>query len=155
MADPARLASIHAACFTTPRPWSTGEIASLLSLPHIFVLTDGPAAAAEPGPAPHGFLIGSAIAGEAELLTLAVLPGARRKGAGRRLLAGFLDMAESREAQDIFLEVAADNAAAIALYQAAGFRQSGLRRGYYHRPSGEAVDALVLALRPEETRAPG
>ena len=43
-----------------------------------------------------------------------------------------------------FLEVAADNAAAQALYARAGFAESGRRRGYYRRPDGSGLDALVM-----------
>ena len=141
MADPARLAAIHAACFTTPRPWTAAEFAALLAQPHVFLLTDDASA-------PGALLIGSAIAGEAELLTLAVRPPARRQGIGRRLVQDFLATAQARGAEDLFLEVAADNAAAIALYEAAGFRRSGLRRGYYHTAEGAAGDALVLTRKP-------
>ena len=40
--------------------------------------------------------------------------------------------------------MAADNAAAIALYRSAGFEPVGRRAAYYARPDGPAVDALVL-----------
>ena len=43
-----------------------------------------------------------------------------------------------------FLEVAEDNAAARALYRAAGWNETGRRRGYYPRPGG-ALDAITLA----------
>jgi ribosomal-protein-alanine N-acetyltransferase len=44
----------------------------------------------------------------------------------------------------MFLEVAEDNAAALALYTAAGFATTGRRRAYYRRPGGLLVDALML-----------
>jgi ribosomal-protein-alanine N-acetyltransferase len=46
----------------------------------------------------------------------------------------------------LFLEVAADNDAAVALYESLGFKIAGGRRAYYHRVGGENVDAVVLAL---------
>lgn len=134
MADPEALARIHAACFSVPRPWHAAEIADLLRQPQNFLLSET-----------AGFLIGSALLGEAELLTLAVDPDHRRQGIGARLVAGFLDEARARGAERIFLEVAADNAPAIALYRRAGFTDAGRRRGYYHSPDGAAVDALVLS----------
>lgn len=134
MPDPAALARIHAACFTTPRPWSADEIAALLAQPHVFLIA-----------VPEGFLIGSAIAGEAELLTLAVLPAARRRGIGQTLVARFFTDAQSRGAERAFLEVLAENAPAIALYERSGFTRAGLRRGYYAAPSGARIDALVLS----------
>ncbi len=130
---PAEMAAIHAASFSTPRPWSAAEIAELLASPLCFAITES-----------AGFLIGRAVAGEAELLTLAVDPAARRAGQGARLVAGFLDTARMRGADSAFLEVAADNAAAIALYNRAGFARAGLRRGYYATPQGKALDALVM-----------
>ncbi|MCU0815994.1 MAG: ribosomal protein S18-alanine N-acetyltransferase [Cypionkella sp.] len=128
------LARLHAASFTTPRPWSAAEIAALLDSPHVFLLAEEEA-----------FLMGRVIADEAELLTLAVDPPARRRGLGRALLAQFLDEARKRGATRAFLEVAADNGPACALYQAAGFAQDGRRRDYYHRPDGGTVDALLLS----------
>lgn len=130
----AELAAIHAAGFTTPRPWSAAEIADLLSGPGVFLI-------AEPG----GFLIGRVIADEAELLTVAVLPEARGRGLGTRLVATFLGEASARGATTAFLEVAADNMAARALYANAGFAETGRRPRYYTSPDANPVDALILA----------
>lgn len=134
MPDPAQLAQLHAASFTTPRPWSAKEIADLLDSRLVFLISE-----------PDGFLMGRVIADEAELLTVCVAPTLRRTGVGSRLIASFLEKAKSRGATTAFLEVSARNAAAIALYAAHGFAQSGLRRGYYHTPEGEAIDALIMA----------
>ena len=79
-------------------------------------------------------------ADEAEILTIAVAPAAHRQGIGAALLAAAMAQAALRGAAAMFLEVAEGNAAARALYAAAGFRQSGRRRRYY--PDG--ADALVL-----------
>lgn len=132
---PAALAALHARCFTTPRPWSEAEFAELLESPHAFLVT-----------APGGFLLGRVIAGEAELLTVAVAPESRRRGTGRALLQAFAEAARARAAETAFLEVAEDNAPARALYRAAGWAEAGRRRGYYHAPDGRAVDALILTL---------
>ena len=128
------LAALHGRVFTVPRSWSAGEFAALLAGDGVFLLTE-----------PEGFLLGRAIAGEAEVLTLAVAPEARRQGIGARLVAEFLTQAVARRAESAFLEVAADNAAAIALYDRAGFRQAGRRRGYYTTEDGQRIDALVLS----------
>ncbi|KEO52683.1 GNAT family N-acetyltransferase [Thioclava pacifica] len=129
------LAALHRACFTTPRPWSEEEFSALLKNPGVFLLEET-----------HGFLLGRVIAGEAELLTLAVAPGARRHGVGRRLVEGFADAARAREAVSAFLEVAADNTPARALYAATGWTESGRRKAYYRTPDGSRIDALVLNL---------
>lgn len=130
---PDRMAALHAACFTVPRPWSTQEISDLLTSPLVFALTES-----------AGFALGRAAADEAELLTLAVDPAKRRQGTGTRLLAAFLDTARERKAVRAFLEVAADNSPAIALYLQAGFTQCGRRRGYYRPVGGPPVDAVVM-----------
>lgn len=137
------LAALHEACFTMPRPWSAQEIGALLAEPSCFLLTEPAGGSA--GGAMQGFLIGREAGGEAELLTLAVAPGARRSGTGRRLTESFLRRAAERGAETAFLEVAASNAPAIALYLAAGFRRAGLRRGYYRSAGGQREDALVLS----------
>ena len=131
---PESLAALHWRCFTAPPPWDAAAFAGFLADPLIFVLVEGDA----------GFLLGRAVAGEAEVLTLAVAPESRRRGLGRKLVARFLYQARLRGAEMAFLEVAADNAAAQALYARAGFAESGRRRGYYRRPDGSALDALVM-----------
>lgn len=132
---PEALAALHARCFRSPPPWSAADFAGFLADPLAFLLSEGDA----------GFLLGRAVAGEAELLTLAVAPEARRRGLGRKLVARFLYQAQLRGAERAFLEVRADNAAAIALYESAGFAPAGRRRGYYRDKDGSRTDALVLA----------
>ncbi len=132
---PADRAALHRLCFRTPRPWSEAEFTLFDSDPLAFTLVEGDA----------GFLTGRAVAGEAELLTLAVSPQARRRGLGRRLVERFVYQARLRGATRAFLEVSAENAAAIALYDSAGFAQAGRRRGYYRDADGRRIDALVLA----------
>ena len=126
---PEALAQLHAACFTTPRPWSADEFAALLATPGILLLT-----------ADDGFLLGRVTAGEAELLTLAIHPAGRRAGHGRALVRLFLTAAAGRGADSAFLEVAADNAPALALYRQTGWTEAGRRKNYY----AAGLDALVL-----------
>ena len=130
---PEALAALHRVCFTTPRPWTAAEFAGLLAMPGVFLIG-----------ATGGFVLGRALAGEAELLTLAVAPQQRRRGVGRTLLAGFEAAARAAGAEAAFLEVAAGNEPAQALYAAAGWRQTGRRPRYYHHPDGRAEDALLL-----------
>ncbi len=128
--DMAALALIHARSFPAhPRPWSQSEIESILQSAGCFLLTR-----------PDGFLIGRAIAGEAELLTLAVAPEMRRGGSGTALLGAFHAEARRRAAERAFLEVASDNLAAQALYAKAGWVKAGRRRNYY----AAGIDALIL-----------
>ena len=129
-----QLAELHAACFTTPRPWSAREIAQLIEDRFCFLLQE-----------PGGFLLARQLLDEAEILTLAVDPDARRQGLGRRLVDKFLAEARLRGARTALLEVAADNAPAIALYLSAGFAGRGRRPGYYRTPDGNVKDAEIMS----------
>lgn len=133
-------AALHAAAFAgMERAWSAEEIAALAAAPGGFLLL---AAGPEGGDA--AMLLGRAAAGEAELLTLAAAPAARRRGLGRALLALFDAEAAARGAAEAFLEVAVDNPGAESLYRGAGWEAVGRRRAYAERPDGTRVDALVL-----------
>ncbi|MEO8244668.1 MAG: ribosomal protein S18-alanine N-acetyltransferase [bacterium] len=129
------MARLHRLAFVMPRPWSEAEIAALLASPYCFVLE-----------AAGGFLIGRVVAGEAELLTVAVDPALQGHGIGSGLVARFVTEARNRQADSGFLEVAATNAVAQAVYRRAGFVETGRRRGYYHDEIGRVVDALVMTL---------
>ena len=130
------LAEIHATAFPPADRWGADAIGLLAALPGHFALL------AERGDEPLGFVLGRAAAGEAEVLTLAVHPLARRLGAGRALMRALMAEAAVRGAETLFLEVAEGNAAARALYAGLGAAEAGRRRRYY--PDGS--DALVLAI---------
>lgn len=132
---PEALAALHKRCFQTPRPWGAAEFALYDSDPLVFCLIEADAA----------FLLGRAVAGEAELLTLAVSPESRRLGLATKLLARFVYQARLRGAQTAFLEVSAANTGALALYDSAGFVTTGRRKGYYTDADGSRIDAMVMA----------
>lgn len=135
--DTAWLAALHAACFPHD-PWDAVAWATLLGQPGV-----RGTAWVEHGE-PVGVALLRHVADEAEILTIGILPGHRRAGAGRRLLdAALADLPPG--VGTVFLEVAIDNPAALALYTAAGFRPVGRRAKYYRRPEG-MVDALMLSL---------
>ena len=92
----------------------------------------------------NGYIIGHIVADQAEILTFAVQPAFRGQGRGRALLGQFLHQARQRGVIRVMLEVAADNAAAQALYAAHGFIRSGVRPAYYKRPDGRC-DAIMMA----------
>lgn len=129
--DAPLLAAIHADAFDAP--WGAGEIETLLTSPGGYALLEGE----------DGFILCREVADEAEILTLAVRPEAWRRGIAGRLVEAAAVVAKETGAEVFFLEVAADNAAALALYRAAGFEEAGRRAAYYPRPGG-AVDALVM-----------
>ena len=130
---PKRMAEIHAACFSMPRPWSDAEFTDLLRSRDVFLCE-----------APAGFALGRVAGPEAELLTLAVLPEARRQGAGTALVADFENEAKRRGATEAFLEVSDQNPTAIRLYDTAGYQNAGRRKGYYQGPDSARADCIVM-----------
>jgi ribosomal-protein-alanine N-acetyltransferase len=82
---------------------------------------------------------------EADVQTIAVAPSAQGRGVGTRLLRALTERAARSGARSLLLEVRADNAPAVALYQREGFERISVRRRYYQ--PGD-VDALVMRLRP-------
>ena len=134
MMTPEEMATLHARAFAGQgRAWTAAEFAGLLESDLVFA-THGP----------HGFALGRVIAGEAELLTLATHPDHQRQGVARACLAGYEAEAQGRGAGVSFLEVAADNAAALGLYLSAGYAQAAVRAGYYKRAGAAPVDAVIM-----------
>ncbi len=131
--DPERLARLHASAFDAP--WDAAALAALLAQPGVFAIER-----------PDGFILMRTAADEAEILTLAVQPAARRRGLGRELTAAGLARARTLGAERVFLEVAEDNAPARALYGRLGFTEAGRRPAYYASSDGRRRDAFVLAL---------
>jgi ribosomal-protein-alanine N-acetyltransferase len=135
--DGPALAELHAAAFDDP--WPADDILRFAEDRGGFALVADEAGVGE---APAGFILCRMIAGEAEVLTLAVRPTSRRRGIGRALLEAAIALARPTAAT-MFLEVAADNPGATALYAGAGFETVGRRAGYYGRAGG-SVDAVVM-----------
>ena len=93
-----------------------------------------------------GFVIGRIAADEAEILSIGVAPEWQRRGIGRHMAEGLVRAARRAEVKRLFLEVAADNDAAITLYEGLGFKIVGARKAYYQRTGSDNVDAVILAL---------
>lgn len=127
MDDLSALASLHAACFEDS--WREQALRNLLKTP-------GTTAFA----APDGFVMFRIAGDEAEILTLAVAPSARRHGLGSALMHSAISHASECGARTMFLEVATSNQAAGALYSRLGFHEVGRRKAYY----APAEDALIL-----------
>ena len=132
------LAHIHAEGFD--EPWSQAALLSALASPGTFALI----AQIDNGE-PLGFVLMRVGGGEAEVLTLATRPHARRTGVAKSLMTEAAKCAQKRGAQTMFLEVAEDNQPAQALYTALGFSPVGRRERYYARANGARVAALVLS----------
>lgn len=134
------LAAIHARCFAAEggEIWGRDPMASLLATPGVLAWL-----AMEDGDRPVGLAVLRSGGGESEILTIGVLPAHRRRGHGAALLGAAVTAAIERGSEALFLEVAEDNPAALALYGRLGFAAAGRREGYYRRPEGRA-DAVIL-----------
>lgn len=92
-----------------------------------------------------GFAMVRHLGEEAELITIAVDRKWRAKGIGLALMRALFDDLLMSPAKKLFLEVAADNVAALRLYTRLGFAKVSERKGYYPRPDGTPATAIVMA----------
>jgi ribosomal-protein-alanine N-acetyltransferase len=82
------------------------------------------------------------LADEAHIMSIASRQDYRRKGVGEILLIAIFDLALKHYARTVTLEVRISNTAAQSLYFKYGFKQTGLRKGYY---LDNREDALVMS----------
>jgi ribosomal-protein-alanine N-acetyltransferase len=137
--DAALLAQIQAASFADMKTWSEKAMAEVLgmrgALGFLVCLDQRPA----------GYLMARFVAPEAEIVSLAVKPEARRRGLARSLMRLLICQVAARGGDRIFLEVAETNKAARSLYDSLDFIPVGRRPGYYGSNAGEALGATVMA----------
>jgi ribosomal-protein-alanine acetyltransferase len=86
-----------------------------------------------------GFAIASLVTPQAELEMIAVASEAQRQGIARRLFVALTQELRLAGVTEIILEVRISNQSALSLYRQSGFRETGLRRGYYADPVEDAV----------------
>lgn len=134
------LHALYEECFE--EPFAEASFRTLLASPGMWAALAW--RADDGGPVPVGFAVARVAADEAEVISIGVAPAARRRGVGAALLADVMARAVAHGAVRIFLEVAEDNAAAIALYVSAGFEKVGRRPGYYQRKTSRPVAALIM-----------
>jgi len=127
----APFAQIHARCFADA--WSEKALDDLLAMPGAFLFAGG-----------QGFILARVAGPEAEILTLAVAPEARRFGTGTALVREAAAHAHRIGAAEMFLEVAASNLPARTLYRRLGFVEGGRRKAYYTAGRESPEDALIL-----------
>lgn len=118
------------------RPWAEKVLSDLAAMPGCIGLT------ALIGDEPAGFVLARQTLDEAEVLTICVLPDARRQAIGAQLMTGLMN--RLKNAHTLFLEVDALNEPAIRLYTSIGFSQVGERKAYYQHADGSKTDALLL-----------
>lgn len=130
------IAAIERECFTVA--WSEEMFADML---------DNPSALFYTAHIENHILCGFAgmylIAGEGQILNIAVSERFRRRGIARTLLSRLLDDCRTAGAERVLLEVRESNLPAQALYESFGFGFCGKRKRYYTHPT---EDALVLLL---------
>lgn len=93
-----------------------------------------------------GFLLGSFVADEAEILSLGVNQKFQRLGVASKLLSAFLQNLKDNQAKRVFLEAGIDNNPAERLYKKYGFEVVGRRKNYYETYKGSNVDAVIMSL---------
>jgi tRNA threonylcarbamoyladenosine biosynthesis protein TsaB len=129
------LATLHAEAFDTG--WSASAFEELMRMPGAatrLALHQGE---------PAAFILTRIAADEAEIITVATRPAARRRGVARQLLTRMLSDLAHQGVREVFLEVAASNVAGLSLYRAMGFQEVGRRTAYYDSRHG-SEDAIVM-----------
>ena len=116
--------------------WSQATYRELLSEPgSVGMLWEG-----------AGFALLQIAADVADVLMVAVDPDQRRKGIARTCLSAAMAEAQAGGVTRVLLEVAQGNTGARALYEAMGFAEVAVRKGYYSSGPHAGEDALVMAL---------
>jgi ribosomal-protein-alanine N-acetyltransferase len=123
------------------QPWSRAFFEKELATPFARLVVAEEDVA--PRPRVVGYTCRWRVTDEVHLLNVAVHPERRGLGYGRELVASVVEEARAAVARVVFLEVRAGNVIARRLYRQLGFRDLGLRRGYY----GPGQDAIVMELR--------
>jgi ribosomal-protein-alanine N-acetyltransferase len=130
-ADVAALRRLEIASFSDP--WTEAMLEEAL------VARGAVAMVADAGDAIVGSVMARQVADEGEILSIAITPAERRQGLARALLEAAIARLRASGARTVWLEVRASNQAAQALYVANGFVAAGVRRGYYRRPTEDAL----------------
>lgn len=126
------LAALEQQCFAAP--WSAAALAEELHNPHAVFLVAQDAAGRVAGYAGM-----HCLGGEGFITNVAVDAAARRQGVARALLAALETAGRQHALFRLTLEVRVSNAAAIALYEGAGYVRDGVRPGFYRRPTEDAA----------------
>ncbi|MEY8354141.1 ribosomal protein S18-alanine N-acetyltransferase [Lachnospiraceae bacterium 54-53] len=129
--DVDRVCEIERACFSVPWPLITVKGGPGSSLDTWLVLEEEGVIS--------GYCVFRIIAGEGELLRIAVLPEARGRGLSKKLMDRMVEYSIKKGAKILYLEVRESNKKARNLYRSYGFTEEGIRKNYYLHPSENAV----------------
>jgi ribosomal-protein-alanine N-acetyltransferase len=142
LAVPTDLEQIHAlelAC--SQNPWTRGNIAAELANPdHLLLVLETPENLIV------GFTCAWLVEDELQILEIAVHRDYRNTGLGTLLITRQIAEARAKGAAHAYIEVRATNLPAIRLYKKCGFKQDGLREGYYQ----DGEDAVLMSKQLDE-----
>jgi len=122
------------------RPWSMAQFARYCPKPD----NNAGSLVLSLGQKLTGYAVYQWILDEATLLQIAVDPGHRRKGYGKRLLNAVVNALQEQRVARCLLEVRESNVAALSLYIESGFRIDGKREAYYPDENGRE-DAILMS----------
>ena len=145
-ADADALADLHSGGFDVA--WSSQDLTAMISKPVYDVVL----AECDRDYPPLAFGVSQWAGDDIELITLVSAPDHRRKGSAQSVLKALDNLAVSRGSDRWVLDVAEDNAAAIALYKQLGFLPFASRKDYYRRENMR-VDAVIMAQKVGEVSA--
>lgn len=128
-----QVAALEKICFSDP--WSENSVAEELSnsLSCWLVCVENGTVL--------GYVGAQTVLGETDMMNLAVIPQARRRGIAESLILNLVEELKKQDSYCLSLEVRASNAPARALYEKLGFAKVGRRPNYYRNPK---EDALIL-----------
>jgi [ribosomal protein S18]-alanine N-acetyltransferase len=134
-------------------PWSRKHFADSLVAGYPAILLLGEAGETETawpkrpdGRVLLGYIVAMRGVDEVHLLNVTVSPAQQRQGWARCLLEALVFWSRGQRAAWLWLEVRASNARARHVYEAYGFREVGLRKGYYPAGQFKREDAVVMSL---------
>ena len=132
-------AELEKLCFSSPWSASSLELLTNDGIGVGYILTAPAAPESQPAVAAYGGML--ITVDEGQITNVAVHPDHRRKGYGAAIVRALLRHAKDARLDSVSLEVRASNSAAIELYKKAGFAEAGRRKGFYTKPT---EDALVM-----------
>ncbi len=132
-------AALEKLCFSSPWSASSLELLTNDGIGVGYVLTVPAVPGAEPAVAAYGGML--ITVDEGQITNIAVHPDHRRCGYGAAITRALLRHAKDARLESVSLEVRVSNTAAIELYKQAGFVEAGRRKGFYAKPT---EDALVM-----------
>ena len=91
-----------------------------------------------------GYCLYQVIFEQAEILRIGTHPDYQRQGIASQLFATLNNELINNKVESLLLEVRADNAPAIALYEQQAFAVIHTRKNYYQLPHKPAIDALIM-----------